>query len=80
MSFQKAGSFSKMASLSTTWFSRLAESTSEPIEIRIEKLGKTILIVETSPSSLLLKVVVSYTELKITQGQSCWKEDSACFP
>ena len=80
MSFQKAGSFSKMESLSTTWFSWFAESTSEPTGIRTRKLGKTILIVEISPSALLLEATVSCTELRITQGQSCWKEDSACFP
>ena len=80
ISFHKASSFSKMVSLSTTWFSRFTESISEPIEIRTGKLGKTILVTEINPSVLLPKTTISCTELRIAHGQSCWKEDNACFP
>jgi hypothetical protein len=64
----KVGIFLKMVSSSTTWFSRFAERISKPIGIRIEKLRKTVLIAEISPSALLPKVVVSCTKLRIAQG------------
>jgi hypothetical protein len=54
-----------------TWLSWFVESISEPTRIDTEKLGKTILIAEISPSALFLEAVVSYTELRIVQGQSC---------
>ena len=71
MSFQKAGSFSKMTSLSMTWLSWFVASISEPTRIGTKKLGKTVLIAEISPNALFLEAIVSYTELRIAQGQSC---------
>jgi hypothetical protein len=73
---QKSSSFSKMVSLSTTWFSQFAESVSEPTE----KLGKTVLIIEISSNALLPEAITSRTELQIAQNLSCWKEDNASFP
>jgi hypothetical protein len=74
---QKANTFSKMTTLSTTWFSQFAESI---LEIFIGKLGKTMLVREISLSALLPGAVVSCKELQIAQNQSCWKEDNARFP
>jgi hypothetical protein len=48
--------------------------------ISIGKLGKTIMNVENSPSTLLPRAAVSYTEVRIAQSQSRWKEDKASFP
>ena len=53
MSFQKACTFSKMATLFTTRFFRLFKSLSELTRIRAEKLGKTILNAENYPTALL---------------------------
>ena len=75
----KVGIFLKMASSSTTWFSWFVERISKPTGILIGKLGKTVLIAEINPSTLLPKAVVSCTELRIAQGQSYWKDDSAGF-
>jgi hypothetical protein len=80
MSFQKAGSFSNMESLFTTWFSRFVESIFEPTGICTEKLGKTVLIAKISPNAPLPEIAVSCIELRIAQGKSFWKEDIVGFP
>jgi hypothetical protein len=61
MSFRKAGAFLKRATSSTTKFFWFAKSIFEVTRIRVEKLGKTILNVEISPTALLLGVTVFYT-------------------
>jgi hypothetical protein len=58
MSFRKARAFLKRATSSTTKFFRFAKSISEVTGIRAEKLGKTILNVEISPTALLPGAVV----------------------
>ena len=79
MSFQKANSFSKRETSSTTRFFWFVKSISELIGICAGKLGKTILNVEINPTALLPEVVVSYTKVRIAQGQFRWKVDNAGF-
>jgi hypothetical protein len=70
----------KRETLSTTWFSWFVKSIPELTGIYTGKLGKTIVNAENSPTALLPEAVVSCTEVRITQGQSRWKEDTADFP
>jgi hypothetical protein len=80
MSFQKADTFLKKATLSTTRFFRFVKSISELIGILARKLGKTIMNVEISLTALLLKAAVSCTEVRIAQGLFYWKLDNVGFP
>jgi hypothetical protein len=80
MSFRKACTFLKRESLSTTRFFWFVKSLFELTGICAEKLGKTILNVENSPTTLLSGAAVFCMEVRIVQGQFRWKVDSACFP
>ena len=80
MSFQKSNAFSKRAISSTTRFFQFIKSIFELTGICAGKLGKTILNVEISSITLLLEATVSYTEVRIAQGQFRWKIDNAVFP
>ena len=68
-----------MESLSTTWFSWFAESTSEPTGIRTRKLGKTILIVEISPSALLLEATVPAQNSELHKASLVGKKTAHAF-
>ena len=80
MSFQKSNAFSKRAILSTTRFFQFVKSIFELTRIRAGKLGKTILNVEISSTTLLSEATVSCTEVRIVQGQFRWKVDNVVFP
>jgi hypothetical protein len=79
MSFQKSNAFSKKETSSMRRFFRFVKSIVKLIEICTEKLGKTILNVEISPTVLLLEAAVSCTEIRIMQGQFRWKVDNVGF-
>ena len=65
MSFRKSSTFSKRATSSMTWFSRFVKSISQLTGIRTGNLEKTILSAENSPTTLLPKAAVFYTEVRI---------------